>query len=66
MVGNVQRLRAKPSAIMNMGPIIDVEAMIYDDTRVLLGYKLYCKAAPYQNVSLFDENDANGYNVLRS
>lgn len=45
---------------MSIGAIIDVEAMKYDDHRVLLGYVLHYKQAPYQNVSLYDSRDACG------
>jgi len=37
-----------------------VEAMQYDDTRVLLGYVTHYKEAPFANVTLFDGRDACG------
>lgn len=45
---------------MTIGAVIDVEAMKYDDNRVLLGYVLHYKPAPYANVSMYDGRDACG------
>ncbi|KAJ6634889.1 Insulin-like receptor [Pseudolycoriella hygida] len=57
---NVTKLVTKISSVMNIGAVIDVVAMIYDDTRVLLGYVLHFKPAPFKNVTLFDGRDACG------
>lgn len=58
--GNITNLIVRPSTVMHIGAVIDVEAMKYDDNRVLLGYVLHFKPAPFQNVSLFDSRDACG------
>lgn len=58
--GNVIELQARPSLVLHIGAIIDVDAIHYDDSRVLLGYLLHYKEAPYTNVSMFDSRDACG------
>ncbi|XP_037048445.1 insulin-like receptor [Bradysia coprophila] len=46
--------------VMPMGVIVEVESKQYDDYRVLLGYDLYFKPAPYKNVTMFDSRAACG------
>lgn len=58
--GNLDTLNVTAATIMPFGAIIEVKAMHYDDNRVLLGYVLYFKAAPFNNVTLFDSRDACG------
>lgn len=58
--GNLTKLNVRVSTVMHIGAIIDVTQMDYYDHRVLLGYVLYYKQAPYQNVSLYDGRDACG------
>ncbi len=45
---------------MHVGAVIDVESLPYEDVRSLLGYVLYFKPAPFQNVTLYDGRDACG------
>ncbi|XP_037039438.1 insulin-like receptor isoform X2 [Bradysia coprophila] len=57
---NLATLSAKPVTMMAFGAVIEVRTKQYEDSRVLLGYVLYYKQAPYRNVTLFDNRDACG------
>lgn len=58
--GNLAVMNASIVSVAPFGAIIEVQTKVYDDVRVLLGYVLYFKPAPYQNVTLYDNRDACG------
>ncbi|XP_037048464.1 insulin-like receptor [Bradysia coprophila] len=53
-------LNAKVVSVMQFAAIVEVESKQYDDYRVLLGYDLYFKPAPYKNVTMFDSRATCG------
>lgn len=57
---NVTTLHAKVVNIASVAAIIDLDAMKFEDERVLLGYVLHYIVSPYQNVTLYDGRDACG------
>lgn len=57
---NVTALHAKVVDVASVAAIIDVDAMKFEDDRVLLGYVLHYIVSPYQNVTFYDGRDACG------
>lgn len=53
-------LNATMKNIRSLGAIIQLEPMVYEDERSLLGYVVYYMASPTQNVTLYDGRDACG------
>lgn len=53
-------LNATMKRVRSLGAIIQLEPMIYDDERSLLGYVVYYMPAQSQNVTLYDGRDACG------
>lgn len=53
-------LNATMKSIRSLGAIIQLQPMVYEDERSLLGYVVYYMPAPSQNVTLYDGRDACG------
>lgn len=59
-IGNIKELRVIVSDITDRSAILQCEAMMYPDERVLLGYVLHYIATPFKNVTYYDGRDGCG------
>lgn len=57
---NVTEMTAILATVGPQGAIIELNTIVYDDERVLLGYIVYYMVAPYRNVTMYDGRDACG------
>ncbi|XP_037044053.1 insulin-like receptor isoform X2 [Bradysia coprophila] len=57
---NMKELNAEINRIDYDSVVIQFEPVLYDDSRSLLGYLVYFRPAPFQNVTMFDGSDACG------
>ncbi|XP_037044054.1 insulin-like receptor [Bradysia coprophila] len=57
---NMKELNAEINRIDYDSVVIQFEPVLYDDSRSLLGYLMYYKPTPFQNVTMFDGIDACG------
>ncbi|XP_058788861.1 insulin-like receptor [Phymastichus coffea] len=57
---NVTEIKTAIRTISSKAAIIIWEPFVHHDMRTLLGYVIYSKEAPYQNVSMYESRDACG------
>lgn len=58
---NVTRLDVRIKSVHEKGAVIEWDKVIMDDQRSLIGYAIYHRVAPFQNVSLLEGRDACGF-----